>query len=88
MVRVFPAPHWSQGCDLADHVLIEAEHLTGFSHRKLSAIGDDVRCHGRAVFAVAVVHVLNRSLAFITAWKVNVDVGPFLTVFREEALEQ
>ena len=66
----------------------KAERLADFTHRAPCSIGDHVRGHRGAAFAVAAIDVLNRHLAIVAAGQVEIDVGPFAALFGKEALEQ
>ena len=66
----------------------KAQRLADFAHRAFRAIGDHVRGHRGAAFAVAAIDVLNRLLAIVAAGQVEIDVGPFAALLGKEALEQ
>src|SRR6266516_6375040 len=51
------------------------------------AIPDYIRGHGRAVFAVAAINLLDHSFAPITAGKIEIDIGPAFAAFVQEPLE-
>ena len=71
-----------------DECFVEAQHLANLSRRAAAAIGNDVGGHRRAQLAVALVDVLDHLLAAIAARQIEIDVGPFATLLRKEALEQ
>ena len=77
--------HFRQPIDLRG---VDAERLPHFARRALAAIGDDVGRHRRAKPPVFLVHVLDHALAAIAARQIEIDVGPFATLFRQEALEE
>ncbi len=67
---------------------VEAEGFADFAGGGFSAVGDDVGGHGGAELAVALVDVLDGLLALVAGGQVEVDVGPLVAVFVEEALEE
>ena len=68
--------------------LIEAEGLADLARRGLAAIGDDVRSHGRAEFAVALIDVLNGLLALVFRRQIEIDVRPLAAALAQEALKE
>ena len=66
----------------------KAERLADLAHRAPRAIGDHVRGHRGAAFAVAAIDVLNRHLAIVAAGQVEIDVGPFAALLGKKTLEQ
>src|SRR4051794_21550626 len=52
-----------------------------------SAISDDVRGHGGAVFAVTPIHFLDHALAPIAAGQIKIDVRPAFPAFAQEPFE-
>src|SRR5258708_37220835 len=66
----------------------ESERLADFAHRAPCAIGDDVRGHRGAAFAVTAIDVLNRFLAIVAAGQIEIDIGPFAALLGKETLEQ
>ena len=77
--------HLSEPIDLRR---LEPERLPHFARGAPSAIGDDVGGHRDAEPSVLFVHVLNHALAAVSARQIEIDVGPFTTLLRQEALEQ
>ena len=67
---------------------LEPERLADLARRASPAVGDDVGRHRRAEAAVFFVDVLDDALAPIAARQIEIDVGPFAPLFREEPLEQ
>ena len=67
---------------------LERERLADFARGAAAAIGDDVRRHRRAVFAVFLVDVLDDALAAIAARQIEIDVRPLAALLRQEPLEQ
>jgi hypothetical protein len=63
-------------------------HFASRSVCAAGTIGDDVGGHGRAARAVALVDVLDHTLAALTARQVEIDVGPFAALFGEKPLEE
>ncbi len=66
----------------------ETERLADFAHRAPCAIGDHVRGHRGAAFAVTAIDVLNRFLAIVAAGQIEIDIGPFAALLGKETLEQ
>ena len=77
--------HLRQPIDL---VFAKRERLADFTRRAAAAIGDDVGGHRRAQPAVFLVDVLDDALATIAARQIEIDVGPFAALLRQEALEE
>ena len=67
---------------------IEAQRLAGFTGRRLAAIGDDIRGHGRAKFAVSLIDVLDGLLALLFRRQIKVDVRPLVAALAQEPLEE
>ncbi len=74
--------------ELIDLLGRKAEHLADLAHRAARAIGDDVRGHRGAAFAVAPIDVLDDLLALVAAGQVEIDIGPFAALLGKETLEQ
>ena len=70
------------------HIGWQVQSLADLAGGAAAAVGDDRACHGGAVTAVASVDFLDDSFAAFTAREINVDVGPTLAAFRQEALEE
>ncbi len=88
LVFAAPLPMADEAGEAAERFFVEAERLADLARGGLAAIGDDVGGHGRAEFAVALVDVLDGLLALVAGGQIEVDVGPFVAVFVEEALEE
>src|SRR5579864_3811261 len=67
---------------------IEAKHFADFARRHAAAIGDDVRGHGRAAFAISAVKILNYFFALVAAGKVEIDVRPLAALLGKKAFEE
>ena len=76
VVRVLVFPRAHQARQAVERFRIERKRLANFARRRTPAIGDDVRRHRRAQFSVALVHILNRALALISTWQIEIDVRP------------
>ena len=63
------------------------QRLADLARRAPAAIGDHVRGHGRAVFAVAPVNFLDHALAPIAARQIEIDVGPAFAALAQKTLE-
>jgi hypothetical protein len=83
---VGPAPELLR--ERVDLVLGVAQDLRHLARRHAVAVGDHVGGHGGAARAVARVQVLDDLLALIARRQVEVDVGPFAALLRQEAFEQ
>ena len=70
------------------HIGWQVQSLADLAGGAAAAIGDDRACHGGAVTAVASVDFLDDPFAALTTREINVDVGPALAAFRQEALEE
>jgi hypothetical protein len=82
----FPLTHKAR--QPAQRVRIEAQRLAGFTRRGLAAIGNDVGRHGRAEFAVPLIHVLDRLFALVFRRQIEVDVRPLVSALAQEPLEE
>ena len=69
-------------------VRIKAKSLAHLARSGASAIGDDVRRHGGAQLAIALINVLDGALAIVSARKVEVNIRPLAALFRKKALKQ
>src|ERR671927_881756 len=76
VVWIFPFPPVYECRETCQRFVIEVKHLPDFARGRAPAISDDVSRHRRAEFSVALVDVLNRLLALISARQVEIDVGP------------
>ena len=81
--------HWRRDCENRSMTSFgQVERLANFARRAASAIADDVRGHGRAVFAIAAINFLDDALAPVAARQIDIDVGPALAAFAQEAFEE
>ena len=83
-----PLPLDDEARETSQRFRIEAQGLTNFSRRRLAAIGNDVRSHRRAEFAVALVDVLNGLLSLVFGRQIEIDVRPFAAALAQEALKE
>src|SRR4030095_13559833 len=67
ILRIFPFPCMNEPRKTRKRCVVESERLAAFSRRGTAAISDDVSGHRRAQFSVALVNVLNRFLALVSA---------------------
>ena len=67
VVGIFVFPRADKAGKPCERFGVERKRLADFARGRLAAIGDDVRGHRRAEFAVALVDVLNRALALVAA---------------------
>ncbi len=63
------------------------ERLADLARGAPAAISDDVRGHGRAVFAVTPVNFLDDALAPVAARQIEIDVRPAFAAFAQETFE-
>ena len=63
------------------------QRFADLARRAASAISDDVRGHGRAVFAVTPINFLDDAFAPIAARQIEIDVRPAFAAFAEETFE-
>ena len=70
-----------------ENIRRKIERFADLARRASAAISDDVRGHGRAVFAVTPVNFLDHTLAPVAARQIEIDVGPAFAAFAQETLE-
>ena len=70
-----------------ENIRRKIQRLADLARGAASAISDDVRGHGRAVFAVTPVNFLDDALAPIAARQIEIDVGPAFPAFAQETFE-
>ena len=63
------------------------QRLADLARRAAAAIGDDVRGHGCAMFAVAPVNFLDDALAPVAARQIEIDIRPAFAAFAQETFE-
>ena len=73
--------------EAVENVRRKIERLADLARRAAAAIGDDVRGHGRAVFAVTAINFLDDAFAPIAARQIEIDVRPAFAAFAQETLE-
>src|ERR1700733_9380590 len=83
-----PLPIADQARQTAQRLFIEAKGFADLAGSRLAAIGDDIRSHGSAKFAVTLVNILNGLFALTFGWEVEIDVRPLSSTFAEESFEQ
>ena len=88
VLRVLPLEGTHHLRERVDHLRRTAEHLAHLARRTAATIGDDVGRHRRATIAIPRVEILDGLLATIATRQIQIDVGPFAALLREEALEQ
>src|SRR2546428_1767517 len=66
----------------------KGERLSHFAGSASVPISDYISSHGGALFTIAIVDILNCTLAAIAAGEVQVNVGPFAALFGKEAFKQ
>src|SRR5205807_2552716 len=84
----FPFPCGDQACQSPYRFGIETQRLPRFSRCGFSTICNDVSSHRRAKFAIALIDVLDGTLAIVAAREVKIDVRPFAAFFRKKSLKQ
>src|SRR4029450_10532141 len=60
------------------------ERFANLARRAAAAVTDHVRCHRRAMFAIAAINFLNHCFAPIAAGKIQADIGPAFTALVKE----
>src|SRR5436305_4182693 len=88
VVLVAEFPGGNRGGNFGERFRIKSQRLAHFAGGHAIAIGDDVGGHGGAALAISLVDVLNDFLPLVTAGKIEIDVGPLATFFREETLKE
>ena len=83
----FVAPAPDLAGQRAGHVFGQAQRLAHFAHGAASAVADHGGAQSGAVAAVVVVHPLDHAFALLML-EVHVDVGGFVALGGDEALEQ
>jgi len=86
--RPFPLEGTDQPGEPRLHVGIEAERLAYLAGCRAAAVGDDVGAHRSTELAVALVDILDGTLAIVSGRQVEIDVGPLAAHLGEEALEE
>ena len=88
LIRIPVAPAGDVLGEPVEEVRREAERFPDLADRAPRLVGDDVGSHRGAGPAVALVDVLDDRLAAVPRREVEIDVGPFPPLLREEALEE
>ena len=70
-----------------ENVRRKIQRFADLARGAAAAISNDVRGHGRAVFAVTPVNFLDHAFAAIAARQIEIDVGPAFAAFAEKTLE-
>ena len=73
--------------EAVENVRRKIERFADLARGAAAAIGDDVRGHGRAVFAVTPVNFLDDAFAPIAARQIEIDVRPAFAAFAQETFE-
>ena len=63
------------------------QRFADFARGAAAAIGNHVRGHGRAMFAVTPINFLDDALAPIAARQIEIDVGPAFAAFVQKTFE-
>ena len=63
------------------------QRLADLARGAAAAVGDHVRGHGGAVFAVTPIHFLDHAFAPIAARQIEIDVRPAFSAFAQEAFK-
>src|SRR5208283_5028088 len=88
VARISVLPRAHQPSQAVEGFAVEAERLANFARRRASAISDDVGRHGRPQLAVALIDVLDDTLALTAAGEIEINIGPLTALLRQESLEQ
>src|SRR5260370_26344055 len=83
-----PLPMANEARKSAEGFLVKAQSLTYLARCGFAAIGNDIRCHSSAEFAVALIDVLNGLFAFFFRRKIEIDVRPFPTALAQKTFEE
>src|SRR5688572_18740515 len=67
---------------------IKPQNFSGFARRRPATIGNDICSHRGTARAIALVDILDGALALIAAGKIQIDIGPFATLFGKETFEE
>ncbi len=86
--RPLPLKRADQTGEPGLHSGAEAQRLAHFPCSGAAAIGDDIGAHRSSELAVALVNVLDGTLAVDTRGQIQVDVRPLAPNLREKALEE
>src|SRR5215471_13998929 len=81
-------PGGDGGGNLIQRFRIESQRLAHLAHSHAVAISDDVRGHGGAALAMALVDILNDFFALIAARQIEIDVGPLAALFGKKSFEE
>src|SRR6266699_1858877 len=63
------------------------ERLADFARGAPPTIGNHICRHGGAVFSITAINFLNQTFSPITAWKIEIDIGPAFAALVKKALE-
>src|SRR6185312_868028 len=88
VIRPLPLKAAHQRREAVQSLAVKAEDLAYFARREPPAVSAYIGGHRGAELAVALVDILDRFLAIITAWQIQVDVGPFVALLGQEAFKQ
>src|SRR5665213_1597675 len=83
-----PLPLTDETRQSPQRFLIEAEGFTNLSRSRLTAIGNDIRRHGRSQFTVSLVDVLDGLLSLVFGREIEVDVRPLAPALAQEPLKE
>src|SRR6478736_5323236 len=73
--------------EAVQNVRRKIERFADLARRAAPPISDDIRGHGRAMFAVTAIDFLDHAFAPIAARQIEVDVGPAFAALVQETLE-
>ena len=85
---IFVLPRVQQPRKPVEHFRVERQRLADFARRRTSAIGDHIGRHRRAQFAVSLIDILNRALALISAWQIQINIRPLAALLGKKSLEK
>ena len=83
-----PFPVADEAGQSPQRFLIEAQGFANLARRRFAAIGNDIRRHGRAQFAVSLIDILDGLLSLIFGRQIEIDVRPLAPALAQETLKQ
>src|SRR5579884_306375 len=88
VIGIFPFPGAGQARKPGQRSRVEAQRLADLARRRAPSVGNDIGGHGRAAPAVALVNILDGSLALIAARQIEIDIRPFAPLFGKKTLKE
>src|SRR6185437_819460 len=88
VIRPLPLKAAHQRREAVQSLPVKAEDLAYLARREPPSVSAYIGGHRSAELAIALIDILDRFLAIITAWQIQVDVGPFIALLRQKAFKQ